>query len=96
LTFAPGVKVRQPAQTTVTAYAPLLIVEPRKDNPDQLHAFLLEKPLAVSPFFKSILPDAAYSDWLGKAVKATPSLASSPTPTVAAPSTSPTRNAGRR
>ena len=75
LTFAPGVKVRQPAQTTVTAYAPLLIVEPRKDNPDQLHAFLLEKPLAVSPFFKSILPDAAYSDWLGKAVKATPSLA---------------------
>ena len=27
------------------------------------------------PFFKSILTDAAYSDWLGKAVKATPSLA---------------------
>eukprot|EP00964_Phaeocystis_antarctica_P101067 scaffold66583_cov64-Phaeocystis_antarctica.AAC.9 len=59
----------------VAAYALLLIVEPRKDNPNQLHAFLLEKPLAVLPFFKSILTDAAYSDWLGKAVKATPSLA---------------------
>ena len=34
-----------------------------------------EKPLAVSPFFKSILTDAAYSAWLGEAVKATPSLA---------------------
>ena len=73
--FAPGAEVKQPAQTTVAAYALLLIVEPRKDNPNQLHAFLLEKPLAVLPFFKSILTDAAYSDWLGKAVKATPSLA---------------------
>ena len=27
------------------------------------------------PFFKSILTDATYSDWLGEAVKATPSLA---------------------
>ena len=75
LTLAPGAKKGQPAYTIVAAYAPLLIVEPRKDNPDQLHAFLLEKPLAVSPFFKSILTNAAYSDWLGKAVKATPSLA---------------------
>ena len=82
LTLAPGAKVRagvnrsrQPAQTIVAAYAPLLIVEPRKDNPDRLHAFLLENPLAVSPFFNSILTNAAYSDWLGKAVKATPSLA---------------------
>ena len=47
----------QPAQTTVAAYAPLLIVEPRKDAPGQLHAFLRANPLAVPAFFKSILTD---------------------------------------
>ena len=59
----------------VAAYAPLLIVEPHKDTPDQLHAFLLANPLAVPPFFKSILTDTARANWLYEAVKATPSLA---------------------
>eukprot|EP00964_Phaeocystis_antarctica_P020389 scaffold11271_cov63-Phaeocystis_antarctica.AAC.6 len=59
----------------VAAYAPLLIVEPHKDTPNQLHAFLLANPLAVPPFFKSILTDAARANWLHEAVKATPSLA---------------------
>ena len=75
LILAPGAEVGQPAQTIVAAYAPLLIVEPRKDTPGQLHAFLLANPLAVPPFFKIILTDAAHAVWLGEAVKAAPSLA---------------------
>ena len=75
LTLAPGAEEGQPAQTIVAAYARLLIVEPRKDTPGQLHAFLLANPLAVPAFFKSILTDAAHAAWLGEAVKATPSLA---------------------
>eukprot|EP00964_Phaeocystis_antarctica_P042406 scaffold24298_cov56-Phaeocystis_antarctica.AAC.4 len=75
LTLAPGAEKGQPAQTTVAAYAPLLIVEPRKDTPGQLHAFLLANPLAVPAFFKHIITDAAYAVWLGEAVKATPELA---------------------
>eukprot|EP00964_Phaeocystis_antarctica_P042405 scaffold24298_cov56-Phaeocystis_antarctica.AAC.3 len=76
LTLAPGAKwPKQPVPTIVAAYARLLIVEPRKDAPGQLHAFLLAKPLAVPAFFKSILTDADHADWLGEAVKATPSLA---------------------
>ena len=76
LTLAPGVRMGQPAPSSiVAAYAPLLIVEPHKDTPDQLHAFLLANPLAVPPFFKSILTDAARANWLYEAVKATPSLA---------------------
>ena len=76
LTLAPGVRVGQPAPSSiVAAYAPLLIVEPHKDTPDQLHAFLLANPLAVPPFFKSILTDTARANWLYEAVKATPSLA---------------------
>ena len=78
LTLAPGVKPvheDQPAPNIVAAYAPLLIVEPRKDAPGQLHAFLLANPLAVPAFFKTILTDAAHAAWLGEAVKATPLLA---------------------
>ena len=75
LALPPGANVGQPAQDIVAAYARLLIVEPRKDAPDQLHAFLLANPLAVPPFFKSILTDAARANWLHEAVKATPSLA---------------------
>jgi serine/threonine protein kinase len=76
LTLAPGAKKEgQQAQTIVAAYARLLIIEPRKDTPGQLHAFLLTNPLAVPAFFKSILTDAAHADWLGSAVKAAPSLA---------------------
>jgi len=75
LTLAPGAKKDQPAQTIVAAYARLLIVEPRKDAPGQLHAFLLANPLWVPAFFKSILTDAAHAVWLGEAVKANPSLA---------------------
>ena len=63
------------AQEVIACYAPLLIVEPRKETPGQLHAFLLDNPLAVPPFFKSILTWAAHATWLGEAVKATPSLA---------------------
>ena len=79
LTLAPGAKVGQPAQTIVAAYAFLLIVEPRKDAPGELHAFLLANPLAVPAFFKHIVGDltgdAILADWLGKAIKATPELA---------------------
>ena len=75
LPLAPDTKVGQPAQTIVAAYARLLIVEPRKDTPGQLHAFLLDKPLAVPAFFKSILTDDAHAVWLGKANTATPELA---------------------
>ena len=66
-----------PAQDFVAAYARLLIVEPRKDSPGQLHAFLLANPLAVPAFFKYIVGDVtgiAIADWLGGAVKATPEL----------------------
>eukprot|EP00964_Phaeocystis_antarctica_P097479 scaffold63592_cov49-Phaeocystis_antarctica.AAC.2 len=73
--LAPGAGKGQPAQTIVAAYAPLLIVEPRKGTPGQLHAFLLANPLAVPAFLKSIVTDAAHAAWLGEAVKATPSLA---------------------
>eukprot|EP00964_Phaeocystis_antarctica_P087946 scaffold55924_cov59-Phaeocystis_antarctica.AAC.1 len=78
LTLAPGAKEGQRAQTIVAAYARLLIVEPHKDAPGQLHAFLLANPLAVPPFFKYIVGDltgALLADWLGEAVKATPELA---------------------
>jgi Leucine-rich repeat (LRR) protein len=78
LTLAPGARVGQPEQTTVAAYAPLLIVEPHKDTPGELHAFLLANPLAVPAFFKSIVGDLtgeAITDWLGEAIKATPELA---------------------
>ena len=78
LTLAPGAKEGQPAQSTVAAYARLLIVEPRKDAPGQLHAFLLAYPLAVPAFFKYIVGDLtgeAITDWLGEAIKATPELA---------------------
>ena len=78
LTLAPGAKKGQPAQTIVAAYARLLIVEPRKDAPGQLHAFLLANPLAVPAFFKYIVGDVtgiAITDWLGEALKATPELA---------------------
>eukprot|EP00964_Phaeocystis_antarctica_P074309 scaffold45669_cov62-Phaeocystis_antarctica.AAC.4 len=54
--------------------ARLLIVEPRKDAPGQLHAFLLANPLAV-PAFKLVVTDATNAAWLGEAVKATPELA---------------------
>ena len=57
------------------AEARLLIVEPHKDAPGQLHAYLLAHPLAVPAFVKSIVTDAAHADWLGEAVKATPELA---------------------
>eukprot|EP00964_Phaeocystis_antarctica_P090471 scaffold57876_cov62-Phaeocystis_antarctica.AAC.5 len=75
LTLAPGAEEGQPAQTIVAVYARLLIVEPRKDAPGQLHAFLLANPLAVPAFFKFILTDAVHAAWLGEAVEATPSLA---------------------
>eukprot|EP00964_Phaeocystis_antarctica_P032196 scaffold18241_cov59-Phaeocystis_antarctica.AAC.3 len=81
LTLATGTKVGpttlvgQAVQDIVAAYAPLLIVEPRKDTPGQLHAFLRANPLAVPAFFKFILTDAAHAAWLSEAVKATPSLA---------------------
>ena len=80
LTLAPGVRMGQPAPSSIiAAYAPLLgvliVEEPHKDTPDQLHAFLLANPLAVPPFFKSILTDTARANWLYEAVKATPSLA---------------------
>ena len=75
LTLAPGAKDGQPAPTIIAAYASLLIVEPRRGTPGQLHAFLLANPLAVPPFFRSILTNAVHADWLGEAVKATPSLA---------------------
>ena len=75
LTLAPGANAGQSAQTIVSAYAPLLIVEPRKDAPGELHAFLLANPLAVAPFFKSILTNASHADWLSEAVKAAPELA---------------------
>ena len=79
LTLAPGAKKGQPAQTIVAAYARLLIVEPRKDTPGQLHAFLIANPLAVPAFFKYIVGDltgdALLANWLGEALKATPELA---------------------
>ena len=80
LTLAPGVRMGQPAPSSIiAAYAPLLgvliVEEPHKDTPDQLHAFLLANPLAVPPFFKSIFTDTARANWLYEAVKATPSLA---------------------
>ena len=65
----------QPAPTIVAAYARLLIVEPRKDTPGQLHAFLIANPLAVPSFVKLIVTDAAHATWLGEAVKASPELA---------------------
>ena len=71
LTLAPGAEDYQPTQTAVAAFARLLIVEPRKDAPGQLHAFLLANPLAVPAFFKSIVGDVtgeAITDWLGKAI----------------------------
>ena len=55
LTLAPGADEDQPVQTIVAVYARLLIVEPRKDAPGQLHAFLLANPLAVPAFFKFVL-----------------------------------------
>eukprot|EP00964_Phaeocystis_antarctica_P020546 scaffold11355_cov59-Phaeocystis_antarctica.AAC.8 len=55
--------------------ARLLFVEPDKDTPDQLHAFLLANPLTVPAFVNSILTDGEHADWLGEAVKATPELA---------------------
>ena len=78
LTLAPGANAGQSAQTIVAAYASLLIVEPHKDAPGELHAFLLANPLTVAPFFKSILTDAAHAAWLGEAVKAAPELAGLP------------------
>eukprot|EP00964_Phaeocystis_antarctica_P016637 scaffold9159_cov44-Phaeocystis_antarctica.AAC.3 len=75
LTLAPGANSGHPAQTIVAAYARLLIVEPRKDTPGQLHAFLHANPLMVTVFLKHIVTDAAHAAWLGEAVKATPSLA---------------------
>eukprot|EP00964_Phaeocystis_antarctica_P024886 scaffold13951_cov54-Phaeocystis_antarctica.AAC.2 len=78
LTLAPGAEKGQRAQTTVAAYARLLIVEPRKDTPGQLHAFLLDNTQAVPAFFKFIVGDLtgdAHAVWLGEAVKATPELA---------------------
>eukprot|EP00964_Phaeocystis_antarctica_P052857 scaffold30971_cov51-Phaeocystis_antarctica.AAC.1 len=79
LTLAPGAKEGQQAQTIVAAYARLLIVEPHKDTPGQLHAFLLANPLWVPAFFKFIIGDVtgdeSLAEWLGDAVKATPELA---------------------
>ena len=75
LTLALGAKKGQPVQAIIAAYAPLLIVEPRKDAPGELHAFLLANPLAVTPFFKAILTDAAHATLLGEAVRVTPELA---------------------
>ena len=78
LTLAPGAGEGQPVQTIVAAYAPLLIVEPRKDTPGQLHAFLLANPLWVPAFFKYIVGDVtgiAITVWGGEALKATPELA---------------------
>ena len=54
--------------------ARLLIVEPRKDTPGQLHAYLIANPSAV-PAFKLVATDATNAAWLGEAVKATPALA---------------------
>jgi hypothetical protein len=70
--------VGQQAQTTVAAYARLLIVEPRKETPGELNAFLHANPLAVPAFFKYIVGDLtgeAITDWLGEAIEATPELA---------------------
>ena len=76
LTLTPGAEqYGQSASTIVAAYARLLIVEPRKDTPGELHALLLANPLWAPPFFKTILTDAAHADWLGKAVTANPQLA---------------------
>eukprot|EP00964_Phaeocystis_antarctica_P104475 scaffold69582_cov58-Phaeocystis_antarctica.AAC.7 len=55
--------------------ARLRFVEPDKDTPDQLYAFLLANQLAVPAFVKSILTDPEHAAWLGEAVKATPELA---------------------
>jgi hypothetical protein len=83
LTLAPGAERKgQQAQATVAAYryARLLVVEPRKDTPGQLHAFLLASPLAVPAFFKTIVGDvtAARQSPLGSARPSRP-LPSSPT-----------------
>ena len=55
--------------------ARLLIVEPHKDAPGELHAFLLANPSALPTFAKSIVTDPTHAAWLGEAVKATPDLA---------------------
>eukprot|EP00964_Phaeocystis_antarctica_P041673 scaffold23835_cov60-Phaeocystis_antarctica.AAC.1 len=80
LTLPPGAKKEvQPAPTIVAVYARLLIVEPRKDAPGQLHAFLLANPLWVPAYFKCIVGDVtgdeSLAEWLGEAIKATPELA---------------------
>ena len=98
LTLTPGAEqYGQSASTIVAAYARLLIVEPRKDTPGELHALLLANPLWAPPFFKTVLTDAAHADWLGKAVTANPQLANL-TDSIGrrATSTSPTRRASRR
>ena len=68
LNLAPGAEKGQSAPTIVAAYASLLIVEPRKDAPGELLAFLLASLPAVPAFFKSILTNAAHATWLGQAV----------------------------
>ena len=73
LTLAPGATVG--GSGFFPAYARLLIVEPRKETPGKLHAFLLDNPLAVPAFFKYIVDDATYANWLGEAAEATPKLA---------------------
>ena len=87
LTLAPGAEEGQPAPTIVAAYARLLaeedareearlvIVEPHKDAPEQLHPFLQANPSALPAFVKYIVTDPTHAAWLGEAVKAAPSLA---------------------
>jgi hypothetical protein len=44
-------------------------------NPDQLHELLLANRAVAFLFFRDILTNPDYADWLGEAVKATPLLA---------------------
>ena len=77
LILAPGAERGRPeivTPTIIAAYAAPLIVKPHKDTPEQLYAFLLDAPLAVAPFFRSILTNATHATWLGEVIEATPLL----------------------
>ena len=47
----------------------------RMQLPGQLRAYLFANPLAVPSFFTDFLTNPDHAEWLGEAVKATPSLA---------------------
>jgi len=59
----------------VAAYTDALMCAPYRDSPGELFTYLENTHLSVPSFFKYILTNAEYADWLGTVAKATPKIA---------------------